>query len=88
MKFEEIYGRTRCRALRPAQAASVLGVSERRAPVDTVIEVLDLFDIRYFDFTARHFCEKLVSDHDFKQSYNWVRLTLQAYGRTRKAPRP
>ena len=62
-------------------------VSARRVPVDTVMAVLDLFDTRYFDFTARHFWEKLVSAHDFKRSYNWVRLTLQAHGRTRKAPR-
>ena len=62
-------------------------VSARRVPVDTVIEVLDLFDTRYFDFTARHFWDKLVLEHDFKRSYNWVRLTLQAHGRTAKAPR-
>ena len=55
--------------------------------MDTVIEILDLFDTRDFDFTARHFREKLVSDHDFERSYNWVRLTLQAHGRIRKAPR-
>ena len=61
--------------------------SARRVPVDTVIEVLELFDTRYFDFTARHFWEKLVSEHAFKRSYNWVRLTLQAYGRTARAPR-
>ncbi len=35
-------------------------VSARRVPVDTVIEVLELFDTRYFDFTARHFWDKLV----------------------------
>ena len=29
MKFEEIYGPTRCRALSQAEAASVLGMSER-----------------------------------------------------------
>ncbi len=62
-------------------------VSARRVPVDTVIEVLNLFDTRYFDFTARHFWDKLVSEHDFKRSYNWVRLTLQAQGRTAKAAR-
>ncbi len=62
-------------------------VSDRRVPVDTVIKVLELFDTRYFDFTAKHFWEKLVSDNDFKGSYNWVRLTLQAHGRQRKAPR-
>ena len=62
-------------------------VSARRVPVDTGIEVLELFDTRYFDFTARHFWEKLVSEHAFKRSYNWVRLTLQAHRRTAKAPR-
>jgi|TARA_B100000315_G_scaffold247988_1_gene277389 transposase len=62
-------------------------VSGRRVPVDTVMAILELFDTRYFDFTAKHFWEKLVSEHDFKRSYNWLRLTLQAHGRTRKAPR-
>ena len=62
-------------------------VSARRVPVDTVIEVLDLFDIRHFDFTARHFWDKLVSQHGFGRRYNWVRLTLRADGRTAKAPR-
>ncbi len=62
-------------------------VSARRAPVDEVMRVLELFDTRYFDFTARHFWDKLVLDHDFKRSYNWVRLTLQAHCRTAKAPR-
>ena len=64
-------------------------VSARRVPADTMIAVLELFDTRYFDFTARHFWEKLVSDHDFKRSYNWVRPTLQAQGRTaRQAAAP
>ena len=53
-------------------------LSGRRVPVDTVMRVLELFDTRYWDFTAKHFHEKLVSDHDFTRSYNWVRLTLQA----------
>ena len=62
-------------------------VSARRVPVDTVIEVLEQFDTRYFDFTAKHFWDKLVSEHGFKRSYNWLRLTLQAHGRTAKAAR-
>jgi len=61
--------------------------SARQVPVDTVLEMLELFDTRYWDFTAKHFYEKLVSEHDFTRSYNWVRLTLQARGRIRKAPR-
>ena len=63
------------------------GVSARRVPVDTVMEVLELFDTRYWDFTAKHFHEKLVEEHGFTRSYNWVRLTLQAHGRKRAAVR-
>ena len=115
MKFEEVYGRTRSRLLSQAEAAEVLGVSDRtfrrwrdryeaegadglydrrlgrvsarRAPVDEVVRVLELFDTRYWDFTAKHFHEKLVAEHDCERSYNWVRLTLQARGRMRAAPR-
>ena len=62
-------------------------LSARRAPVDEVARVLELFDTRYWDFTAKHFHEKLVADHGFKRSYNWLRLSLQAHGRRRAAPR-
>ncbi len=62
-------------------------VSARRAGVDEVMAVLELFDTRYWDFTARHFWEKLAADHGVTRSYNWVRLTLQAHGRMRPAPR-
>ena len=62
-------------------------LSGRRVPVDTAMRVLELFDTRYWDFTAKHFHEKLTSAHGFTHSYNWVRLTLQAHGRIRPAPR-
>ena len=62
-------------------------VSARLAPVDEVMQVLELFDTRYWDFTARHFHEKLVAEHGCERSYNWVRLTLQAHGGKRAAPR-
>ncbi len=62
-------------------------VSGRRVSVDRVMAALALFDTRYWDFTAKHFHEKLVEEHGFTQSYNWVRLTLQAHGRKAKAPR-
>ena len=115
MKFAEVYGRTHRGGLSQAEAAEVLGVSERtfrrwrdryeaegadglydrrlgrlsarRAPADEVARVLELFDTRYWDFTAKHFHEKLVADHGFKRSYNWLRLSLQAHGRRRAAPR-
>ena len=38
-------------------------VSARRAPVDEVMRVLELFETRYPDFTAKHFHEKLVCEH-------------------------
>jgi len=58
-----------------------------RVPVDTVAEVLELFDTRYCDYTAKHFHEKLVKEHGVTHSYNWVRLTLQSNGRVKQAPR-
>jgi len=61
--------------------------SSRRAPVDTVAEVLALFETRYWDFTAKHFHEKLVAEHGFGLSYNWLRLSLQAHGKIKAAPR-
>jgi transposase len=60
-------------------------ISGKRIAVDVVMQALELFDTRYFDFTARHFWEKLVTDHGFKVSYNWTRLMLQAQGRKHKA---
>ena len=61
--------------------------SGRRVPADTVLAMLTLFDTRYWDFTAKHFWEKLVGEHDFGRSYNWVRMTLHAHGRIQVAPR-
>ncbi len=115
MKFAEVYDRTFGGVLSLAEAAEILGVSERtfrrwrdrfeaegaeglydrrlgrvsarRAAVDEVTRVLELFDTRYFDFTAKHFYDKLVSEHGFTRSYNWLRLTLQAHGRVTPAPR-
>lgn len=82
MKFEEVYGRLRCGVLSQAEAAEVLGMSERnfrrwqvryeadgaeglydrrlgrvsarRAPVDEVMTVLELFDSRYWDLGVKH----------------------------------
>jgi transposase len=62
-------------------------VSARRAGVDEVMAVLELFDTRYWDFTAKHFWEKLVAEHGLARSYNWLRLILQSHGRIKPAPR-
>jgi Winged helix-turn helix len=115
MKFEEVYGRLRRGVLSQAEAAEVLGMSERnfrrwrtryevdgaeglydrrlgrvsarRAAVDEVMAVLELFDTRYWDFGVKHLYETLVAEHGFRRSYNWLRITLQAHGRIRPAPR-
>ncbi len=58
-------------------------VSARRADADEVAQILELFDTR--DFNAEHFHEKPAACHGVRRSY--VRLTLQAHGRPRAAPR-
>lgn len=62
-------------------------LASNRVPVDTVASVLELFDTRYWDYTPKHFHEKLVKEHGFTHSYNWMRLTLQSNGRVKPAPR-
>ena len=62
-------------------------ISARRAAVDEVMAVLELFDTRYWDFGVKHLHETLVAEHEFRRSYNWLRVTLQAHGRIRLAPR-
>jgi transposase len=61
--------------------------SGRRAPVDEVGRVLALFETRYFDFTVRHFHEKLVVEHGVKRSYSWTKNKLQTAGLVRRAKR-
>ena len=44
-------------------------VSGRRVPVDRIEWVLEPFRTRYFDFTVKHFHERLVSEHKFELGY-------------------
>ena len=44
--------------------------STRRAGVDEVARLPELFDTRYRDFNARHFHEKLVAEHGVRRSCN------------------
>ena len=62
-------------------------VPQNRVSVDTVIKMLMLFDTQYWHFPPKHSHEKLVSEHKFTQSYNFVRLTLHSHGCIQKAPR-
>ncbi len=61
--------------------------SARRAPLDQIEWVLELFRTRYWDFTAKHFHEHLVRDHGFKLGYTWTKTRLQETGLVKKAKR-
>ncbi len=59
-------------------------VSEKRVALATVEEVLRLYQEQYFDFNVRHFHEKLMTEHDIKLSYTWVKQALQGAGLVKK----
>ena len=56
------------------------GVSGNRVPADREQEVEALYRARYSGFTARHFHEHLVRDHQFSWGYTWTKLFLQSKG--------
>jgi transposase len=62
-------------------------VSGRRVPVDRIEWVLEQFRTRYFDFTVKHFHERLVSEHKFELGYTWTKRVLQTAGLVQRAPR-
>ena len=65
-------------------------VSFRRVPLKTCEEVLRLYREKYFDFSIRHFHEKLQSEHGIELSYTWIQQALQGAGlvkrRSRRGP--
>lgn len=62
-------------------------VSVRRAPVDQVLRVQELYRSRYLGFTAKHFHEKLTEMHKVARSYTWTKRVLQAVELLPKAKR-
>ena len=61
--------------------------SAKRVPLALVEQVLCLYREKYFDFSVRHFHEKLREEHGIPYSYTWVKLLLQGAGlvaKTRK----
>lgn len=54
--------------------------SIHRIPLETVEQVLGLYQEQYFDFSVRHFHEKLQEEHDIEVSYSWVKQALQGAG--------
>ena len=61
-------------------------LSARAAPVDEVMRVLSLFETKYYDFTVKHFHEKLPS-YGIDRSYTWTKNLLQNKGLVPRAPR-
>jgi transposase len=62
-------------------------VSARRAPVDEVVKVQELYRSRYSGFTAKHFHEKLAEVHKVVRSYTWTKRVLQTADLVPKAKR-
>lgn len=54
--------------------------SIHRIPMETAEQVLALYQEQYFDFSVRHFHEKLCEEHQIKVSYGWVKQALQGAG--------
>jgi transposase len=59
--------------------------SPRRVPLEVVEQVFALYREKYFDFSVRHFQEKLSEEHGLQLSYSWVKLALQGAGLVAKA---
>jgi transposase len=56
------------------------GVSAKRVPASRAAEVEALYRTRYDGFTAWHFHEHLVRDHQFTWGYTWTKAFLQSKG--------
>lgn len=55
-------------------------ISHRRAPVDEVIALADIYNNRYRGFTVKHFYSWYRRKHQGLRSYTWVKNTLQSKG--------
>ena len=61
--------------------------SGRAAPVDRIEWMLEAYRTRYFDFTAKHFHERIRAEARFEYGYTWTRIQLQKAGLIQKARR-
>jgi transposase len=62
-------------------------VSGRRVPVDRIEWLLEQYRTRYFDFTVKHFHERLRAEHRFELGYSWTKRILQDAGLVKRAPK-
>lgn len=54
--------------------------SPKRVPVAELEQVLRLYREQYYDYSVRHFQEKLCEVHGIHYSYTWVKTALQEAG--------
>jgi hypothetical protein len=59
-------------------------MSARRVPADEAMRLISLYETQYYDFTVKHFHEKL-RGHGFKLSYTCVKNKLQEAGVVKRA---
>jgi len=58
----------------------------RRAPVDEVARLEDLYRRQYMGWNVKHFYSWYCKEHQGKRSYTWVKNKLQESGLVKKAP--
>ena len=54
--------------------------SPRKVPLETVQQVLRLYQEQYRGFNVAHFCDQLRENHNIRLSYQWVKNALQTSG--------
>jgi len=59
-------------------------LSARRVPADDAMRLISLYETRYYDFTVKHFHEKL-PEYGLKWSYSCVKNKLQEAGVVKRA---
>ena len=59
-------------------------MSAKRVPADEAMRLISLYETQYYDFTVKHFHEKL-PEHGFKMSYTCVKNKLQEAGVVKRA---
>ena len=62
----------------------LIKASHRRAPVDEVFDICNLYQEKYSDFNVKHFYRWYECKHDGQRSYTWVKNTLQNHGLVQK----
>jgi transposase len=62
----------------------LIQASHRKAPLDEVLDLCDLYEKKYSDFNVKHFFRWYERKHEGKRSYTWVKNTLQDKGLVKK----